>query len=96
MPDGTKVRVVDAKKLLALQQRLSTLAQKEAGKLQNIQHRSFAGAKPDTPQVSPPDTPPPDTLRECLAADGRADRDRVSALTLSGSKRAVVEVVATV
>ena len=30
--------------------------------------RSFAGAKPDTPQVSPPDTPPPDTLRECLAA----------------------------
>ena len=28
-------------------------------------------------------------------ADGRADRDRVSALTLSGSKRAVVEVVAT-
>ena len=37
LPDGTKARVVDAKKLLALQQRLSTLAQKEAGKLQNIQ-----------------------------------------------------------
>ena len=37
LPDGSKARVVDAKKLLALQQRLSTLAQKEAGKLQNIQ-----------------------------------------------------------
>ena len=28
--------------------------------------RSFAGAKPDTPQVSPLDTPPPDTLRESV------------------------------
>ena len=37
LPDGTRARVVDAKKLLALQQRLSTLAQREAGKLQNIQ-----------------------------------------------------------
>ena len=37
LPNGTKARVIDPKKLLALQQRLSTLAQKEAGKLQNIQ-----------------------------------------------------------
>ena len=37
LPDGSKARVIDYKKLLALQQRLSTLASKEAGKLQNIQ-----------------------------------------------------------
>ena len=37
LPDGSKARVIDATKLLALQQRLSTLASKEAGKLQNIQ-----------------------------------------------------------
>ena len=54
LPDGTKVRVVDAKKLLALQQRLSTLAQKEAGKLQNIQqvavqNRTVPGLKQATP-----------------------------------------------
>ena len=54
LPDGTKVRVVDAKKLLALQQRLSTLAQKEAGKLQNIQQvavqsRTVPGLKQATP-----------------------------------------------
>ena len=54
LPDGTKVRVVDAKKLLALQQRLSTLAQKEAGKLQNIQqvavqNRTVPGFKQATP-----------------------------------------------
>ena len=45
LPDGTKVRVVDAKKLLALQQRLSTLAQKEAGKLQNIQQVSVCRSR---------------------------------------------------
>jgi hypothetical protein len=54
LPDGTKVRVVDAKKLLALQQRLSTLAQKEDGKLQNIQQvavqsRTVPGLKQATP-----------------------------------------------
>jgi len=54
LPDGTKARVVDAKKLLALQQRLSTLAQKEAGKLQNIQEvavqqRTVPGLKAATP-----------------------------------------------
>ena len=54
LPDGTKVRVVDSKKLLALQQRLSTLAQKEAGKLQNIQqvavqNRTVPGFKQATP-----------------------------------------------
>ena len=54
LPDGTKVRVVDAKMLLALQQRLSTLAQKEAGKLQNIQqvavqNRTVPGFKQATP-----------------------------------------------
>jgi hypothetical protein len=54
LPDGTKVRVVDSKKLLTLQQRLSTLAQKEAGKLQNIQqvavqNRTVPGLKQATP-----------------------------------------------
>ena len=54
LPDGTKVRVVDSKKLLTLQQRLSTLAQKEAGKLQNIQqvavqNRTVPGFKQATP-----------------------------------------------
>jgi hypothetical protein len=53
LPDGTKARVVDSKKLLALQQRLSTLAQKEAGKLQNIQEvavrkRTVPGLKATT------------------------------------------------
>jgi hypothetical protein len=53
LPDGTKARVVDSKKLLALQQRLSTLAQKEAGKLQNIQEvavrkRTVPGPKATT------------------------------------------------
>ena len=59
LPDGSKVRVVDARKLLALQQRLSTLAQKEAGKLQNIkqvavQRRTVPGNKaPDTGAIYP-------------------------------------------
>ena len=53
LPDGTQARVVDSKKLLALQQRLSTLAQKEAGKLQNIQEaavrkRTVPGPKATT------------------------------------------------
>ena len=51
--------MVDAKKLLALQQRLSTLAQKESGKLQNIQEvavqrRTVPGLKaPGTGAIYP-------------------------------------------
>ena len=51
LPNGSKTRVIDAKKLLALQRRLATLAAKEAGKLENIQEvavqrRTVPGPKP--------------------------------------------------
>ena len=56
LPDGSRGRIVDHMKLLRLQQRLSTLAQKQAGKLENIKEvavrkRTVPGPKAAAPNA---------------------------------------------